>query len=586
MAMDNRLYEMARAKRKRLVSLVRSGMTIKAALADPGVNVGVANYQKWRTRWPDFAAEMDIARGVQPIKEDEVGELTRQQFALRYFGMTYAGFQMRFINEVDTMRRGNIVMVLFPPEHGKTTTFENMATEDIARNNEWRITVASEGLRISQKIVGRVRNRFEPEGPMKRLVKDFGPFKAPTGMGREQAMQQPWSNSVFNVYGKQSHDERDYNMQALGYRSSIVSTRCDHLHLDDLQSLKTLGESEKVEEWVRQDALSRPGENGKTSIVGTRVGDNDVFERLENDDELYGIMRVIKLPAIVPNAETGEPEPLWPQLYTMEQLDRQRRKVGPDAWDRNYMQNPGASRKREYFNDGELRQCLDYNLHWGHIPAERPIMYLALDPAYENGKNCVMAVSIHPRSMTVRWIAETTGLRSNEDIMLEVAKVADRFHRPYTLTDLIVESMNFQAGLARDERLQELRDFYGFAAREHLTGLNKYDPDIGVPSMATSFRKKEIVLPYGDDAVTRYEIEELMRQLRAWRPAKVGGVTVKRGNKQRQDRVMALWFAWILWQNRWKSDETPEDAASAFDRGVPYDTIRTGPIMPIASNWR
>lgn len=582
--MDSRLHELAKAKRKRVVSLVRAGQQITRALKDPNVNVSISAYQKWRHRWPDFAAEVDAARGVGEIKGVQE-ELSRNEFSMKYFGMGYAPFQMRFVNEVDSMRAGNIVLVLFPPEHGKTTTFENMATEDIARNNEWRITVASEGLRISQKIVGRVRNRFEPHGPFPRLVKDYGPFKTPTGLGREAAMQQPWSNQVFNVYGKQSHDERDYNMQALGYKSSIVSTRCDHLHLDDLQSLKTLGESAALEEWVRQDALSRPGERGKTSIVGTRVGDEDVYERLINDPELVGIMRVIRLPAIVTD-DDGNPAPLWPELYTMEQLDRQKRKVGQDAWDRNYMQAPGASRNREYFSDSELRRCLDTQLTFHHVPEGRPVMYLSLDPAYEDNKNCVMALSLGPNSMTVRWIRESVGLRSNEAIMAEVATVAEKFKKSYQLTDLVIESMNFQAGLARDERLQEMRDHYGFAAREHLTGLNKYDPDIGVPSMATSFRKKEIILPYGDDSLTRYEIDELMRQLRAWRPQRIGGITVRRGNKQRQDRVMALWFAWILWQNRWKSIESADNPVAGFSRGVPSQGIGTGPIMPIGTNWR
>jgi hypothetical protein len=64
------------------------------------------------------------------------------------------------------------------------------------------------------------------------------------------------------------------------------------------------------------------------------------------------------------------------------------------------------------------------------------------------------------------------------------------------VTDVVIEAMNFQKGLSRDERLIEMQKHYGFATREHLTGWNKYDENIGVASMVTSFVKQEIELPW------------------------------------------------------------------------------------------
>lgn len=586
----NRNHAIAEAKRRRLIGLIRSGMSIRDALLSIGSSQSA--YSKWRQNSPSFCAEVDAACGRGEVKS--FGEdMTRQEFALKYFGMGYPRHLMRFANEYDATPPGHIVLVLFPPAHGKTTCFENLATEDIARNNQMRITVASEGLRISEKIVGRVRNRLEPSGPCRALVRDFGPFKAQAGMSREQTITQAWSNKTFNVIGKATlGDERDFNMQALGRNSSIVSTRCDRLHLDDLQSLKTYGESAKLEEWVRQDALSRPGVTGKTTIAGTRVGEGDVYERLMEDRELDDIMRVVRLPAIVTNPDTNELEPLWPKQhpldpfgFTMEQLDQLRRTVGPEAWDRNYMQSPGQSRRTQHFDQELLTRCHDPELTFRHTPQDRPIMYISLDPALDKGLNCIIAVSIHPDKMVVRWIRERSGLMDNEEIMAEVATVVEKFKHDYHITDLIIESMNFQRGLARDERLRQMRDFYGFSIREHLTGHNKYDPDIGVPSMATSFRKREIVLPFGDDDLTRFEIEQLERQFKAWRPTRIGGVTVARGNKLRQDRVMALWFAYILWQSRWKSSAPPTETAASFKRAVPSSLgFRFGPVMPVSGH--
>jgi len=149
-----------------------------------------------------------------------------------------------------------------------------------------------------------------------------------------------------------------------------------------------------------------------------------------------------------------------------------------------------------------------------------------------------------------------------------VNSVVYEMNRTARVTDLVIEAMNFQRGLARDERLREMQQHYGFAVREHLTGLNKYDENVGVPSMVTSFIKGDIVLPWAADDYTRNEVGELIRQLKAWKPK-------ARGNKLRQDRVMALWFAWILWQSRWKA--TPDGGhGEGWKRHVPWGRAKSG----------
>jgi hypothetical protein len=104
---------------------------------------------------------------------------------------------------------------------------------------------------------------------------------------------------------------------------------------------------------------------------------------------------------------------------------------------------------------------------------------------------------------------------------------------------------------------------YGFRVREHLTGVNKYDETIGVPSMALSFMRGEIDIPYADDKSTRHMVDQFLRQLKAWRP-------LKRGTRLRQDQVMAFWFIWILWRQRKQSFDVD---TSQFDyKGLPWKT--------------
>lgn len=143
---------------------------------------------------------------------------------------------------------------------------------------EFRITVGSEGQDMSRKILHRVRSRMEAHGPYPAYVAQYGPFTPQNDSGRRTL--QPWGADYFNIFKKAEHDERDYSMVGLGWRSKIAGTRTDHLHVDDIQSRVSLNLSEQMLDVFRQDWLSRPGENGRTTINGTRVGEGDFMNGL------------------------------------------------------------------------------------------------------------------------------------------------------------------------------------------------------------------------------------------------------------------------------------------------------------------
>lgn len=557
--------------------LVSQGLGVLEALADPRIGVSYSAYRQWRSRTPRWAAEIDVARKVADETKGSPTDLTSAQFALKYFGRVRAPFQQLWINEAETMRPGNILLALWPPEHGKTTTFEDYATEKICRNPEWRNTTASESDAISKRILQRVRNRLEPDGPFPGLVRDWGPFRPDAGRSSASSgFHQPWNNSHFNVFKKRASDERDHNMLAISWNSSTVSIRTDHLHIDDLQSTKTLGATARMLSWFRQDGLSRPGETGITTINMTRVGDDDFPSHLENDDELEGICKVIKLRAIVKNQLTGEDEPLWPQKFTLEGLDRIRRKVKDEAFDRNYMMSPGASQKKRTFTDEgkakalmPLRRLNEYTGFEG-----RPTVVLSLDPGLDPGKCTLNGWVMTATTMELVYFAEDATLRRNEEIIDMIATACRALKPHFKVAHLVVEAMNFQRGLARDERLAQLKTQEGFTMGEHLTNINKYDENIGVASMAGDWEAGKILLPYGSDPFTRTETDELCRQLKAWKP-------LARGSKLRQDRVMTMWFAWIWWQA--KRDSLDAKPTVWKRQGLPWqpNTPKHQLIIPI-----
>lgn len=462
-----------------------------------------------------------------------------------------------------------------------TTLFEDYASMKLATDPEYRITVGCEAQGLSRRILGRIKNRMEENGPFKKYVQQFGPF-VPQNMDGN-ASRQTWSQDYFNVYKRRGFDERDYNMVGIGFGSNIAGSRTDHLHCDDLQSLKTIAQTEKMVETFRQDWLSRPGETGITTINGTRVADGDIYEKLEEHFSGEDFFRVVRLPAIVKDHTTGEERPLWPRDpdsphkqkgYTMEMLDRLRKKVGEDAWSRNYMQKPRAQGLGTFTVD-IVDRCLNPGRGIDDpLPDNGPI-YIGLDPAL-GGINCLTAWQVSSKKLYLVAIQEDRGLARNEQIMDGLESMVLRMQGlGGNVTDVVIEAMNFQRGLARDERLQEMAVRYGFSLREHLTGVNKYDPDIGVPSMTSTFIKKEIDMPWKADERTRELVGEFREQHLRWKP----GV---KGNVLRQDMVMSEWFVWILWQSRRRNHLA---AGTNFKgSGLPWTPTTSGLLLPAGAS--
>ena len=567
------------ARRAGFIEQILAGKSIAEACDEVGVSRSA--YNSWRTRYPGFKDKVDEAKLRSSMEsEGHVWNGTPAHFHARYFGRQLTWFQLMCIREFETMPRGHILLVLWPPDHGKTSTFEDHATRKLALDPQWRFLVASESRPVAQKMLGAIMNRMDPMGPTPELVTDFGPFMPQSGRST-----QPWSDIRFRVWNARFSDQRDYSMQALGVTSKgMLSARSDHAHGDDIQSVETLGQTDKIEERVRQDFWSRAGAHGIKSLFGSRVGDDDVWERLLLDDELMAskFVKVIKLRAITTDMVTGKQEALWPERYNLDQLEMIRVTQGPESFDRNYMMAPGFSSKgHRTFTREMVDACKDPNLSLAHHPPAGAICYIGLDPAIE-GRNCVLGVEVTvDNKLIVRRIQETLECFNNSQVIGQVEQVlwfmeGNGGH----VTDVVIESKAFQKGLLHDESLKDLRARNHFSVQGHDTGWNKYDDDIGVPSLAESFIRGEIVLPWAEDDMTRGIIAELCSQLYKWKQG-------LRGNRHRQDMVMALWFAWILWRSRWKAPVKARKKSNQFRRsGLPWSPTESGLLVPQGGGMR
>jgi hypothetical protein len=226
--------------------------------------------------------------------------------------------------------------------------------------------------------------------------------------------------------------------------------------------------------------------------------------------------------------------------------------VGEPAWFRNFMQSPVATQDHT-FTEAIIEKCLNYSRSVvadcpmiteevdGQLTSRMTPVTVTVDPALGGG-NAVMALGFHPKRLLYLASRVDWGFTRNEQIFDVIEEFIIRWNQPGVswVDQVIVEAMAFQKGLLTDERMQQLIDRYGINVVPHLTGNNKYDENIGVASMAMDFRRGDIDLPYADEP-SRREVDLMLQELYAWKP-------YKRGNRLRQDRVMAKWFGWIRWK--------------------------------------
>lgn len=577
----------------------RSHGSIPTSLAN--IDRSRSRLDQWRRKWPDFkhamneitemfqAETLEERQAIAAHYGQNSGEPPRvpidhlkydrdsfEDFRLFWLKTETYKHQAEAVAEMEHIPLGNILMMLWPPDHGKTTLSEDYYTWKLVFDPQFRITVATEKQGLAKRILGRVRQRLEAHGPFPNMVSKFGPFSPSDPRWEGPRDDKVWNKNEWNTVGKAAGDERDYNMQALGFGSQVAGTRCDRLDLDDVTSLKNYRQThtdEGLVETFQQDWISRPGEHGSTAIKGTRVGIDDFYIALQ---DLYppSILKTIRKPALVYDGELKTYIPLWPERYDSEALEKMRIKVGEEAWARNWMQQPMA-KANSSFGPEVVDPCKDTmiscDLH--NIPVEHSFI-LTLDPSI-GGRNIWSVQEITSQWIMPVWFEDSQGLTSYDQIFGICERLLDRWGNHGALCHaVILEENAFQKGLAEDPRLLTLQSKWGFEIIGHNTGTNKMDADIGVPAMPTTMRRGEYRIPWADDLVTREMMGTYIRELQAWRPYRKGRDLV-------QDFTVTGWFGHKWWQPMRSQATQLTTTSTVVTRGLPFTpTGSKGLLLP------
>ena len=129
--------------------------------------------------------------------------------------------------------------------------------------------------------------------------------------------------------------------------------------LQDRESAESEKRTNKLERYVKGDYYGAKAAKGwKFFVLGNVICEGSLVDRLLKDED-SGWLR-LKFPAIVTN-EVGEQRSAWPEQFSLEYLAQERKNMGDDAFEAEYMCEPvemGLDFRLEWFK------------HWNTLPSD------------------------------------------------------------------------------------------------------------------------------------------------------------------------------------------------------------------------
>jgi predicted phage terminase large subunit-like protein len=266
---------------------------------------------------------------------DQLLALAREDLGC-YAAVQWPSFELAYhhdliVSKLEAVERGQIsrLMIFLPPRHGKSLiTSAIFPAWYLGRHPERHVIFSSYGQELSDDFGRRVRN-FISDPIHQAIFPNCGFSEDSTAAHR------------FNTVKGGAY-------YAVGRGGPITGRGADLLLIDDPIKDRDEVHSETIRkslhEWFASVAYTRLMPGGAIIIIQTRWHEDDLAGWLlrEHASENWD---VLSLPAIAEQNEKfrREGEPLWPERFSLETLNRIRDTIGGAAWASLYQQRPAAA---------------------------------------------------------------------------------------------------------------------------------------------------------------------------------------------------------------------------------------------------
>lgn len=248
------------------------------------------------------------------------------------------------------VERGEIdrLMIFMPPRHGKSQSVtETFPSYFIGRQPDRNVIEVSYGQSFAQRFGNRNRQKILEYG--EKLF----------GITMDKTINSKTNWAIAGNTG---------GMLSVGLGGAITGYGADLLIVDDVVKNRKEADSETVrnaiwDEWTAT-LLTRMQPGGRIIVIMTRWHEDDLAGRILKEAEETGeSWEIINLPC---EAEEDDPlereigEPLWPQHYGLEWMNKKKKAIGSRDWQALYQQNPRPSEAEQMFKKEWFEIVGDY----------------------------------------------------------------------------------------------------------------------------------------------------------------------------------------------------------------------------------
>ncbi len=250
-------------------------------------------------------------------------------------------------------------LILIPRGHLKSTLITiGYSTFRIINDPNIRILILNATWQMAVDFLTEIKNNLTKNEYVQELFQEEGkPWitESPTEWSQDRITLQRTNQNI-----------KGPTVWAAGIESNLVGSHPDLIIFDDVQVRDNTQSREQIEKVILRykDALDLLEPGGQLIVIGTRWVEGDFYSWLmDKENEIHRSYDVMVKTAYEGNIQTGEDfKALWPEKFTLKELEDRLREKGSYEFSAQYMNNPipeaDALFKRsqfQYFNFFDIR---------------------------------------------------------------------------------------------------------------------------------------------------------------------------------------------------------------------------------------
>lgn len=466
-------------------------------------------------------------------------------------------------------------VITYPRDHGKSKHLSvGYPLWRIAKDHNLRILSISRTANVAESFLSEIVSNIERNEKYKNWAKSIDPIGEGVipRMKATRKQTEDWSGKSITIE-REDLGMKDPTICATGLFGQILSRRADVIILDDVvdqQNSATELQRKKVIDWIETTVLPVLVPGGTLIYLGNTWHQDDVVSKFMNDPRFVvqkrqgavireadrqdlwqkwgSIMLNITVPPKIRFAEATRfydenkaamdegAQVLWPERYPYSRLYLERL-LNPYVFARMYQCDP-SNRPDQVIKDEWIEKAMMKGRHlrfqdqpheknYIEVSAAGMDLAISLEEAADDTALLYMDLvrqgydGVEDGDYIVRQIHRGKFTPNEQRVK---PKIAWMNHGMQTIR---VETVGYQASLAIDLSNE------GVPVRSYHTGKEKFDPEIGINSLAVAMELGKVVIPSDPtDPRTIMLASQLANEMRAFPDGHTG------------DALMAMWFAY------------------------------------------